>query len=136
MKSLFKKVLYAILIGIGLSTIGVLFSKTQSIVTPFVDLCSWFTTYYIIRGICSLAVKMEDNEMKLLAEKACKIVCITLAASNLMELFEGYTTVFAAISIIGAILEIAGYCYFLKVLSRSKTMLARSFSTQNNMEPV
>lgn len=130
----FKKALYGILIGIVLSTIAVLFNKVQAVVSPLIDLCKLFTTYYILRGICSLAAKMEDNEVKALAEKACMIVCIAHAVSYLLELFKGNTIILVVISIIGGILDIAGYCYFLKVLFKGRAMLSRCFGTENNME--
>ena len=127
----FKVALYAILLGIAISVVNALvknqYPASEHWLTLATSICSLFSTYFILSGIGSLAERMGDGKVKALADKARNVLCFTFAASYILKLIPEFIpdrTVSTVISVLGAVLEVVSYGFFLVVLSKGKRMLA------------
>ena len=138
-ETLFGKALMWLIIGIVVSIIDGFLQETGPVVSGIADtlksVCQLLTTYFIIKGISSLADKMNNPEVKSLSEKTLKLtigVYVVAIIFDLIGTFLGGTSSQAtdaevgSVGIIGVIalfLSILAYIVFLVLLSRAKTML-------------
>ena len=127
----FRIALYAILLGILFAVINALLSKQYPVIERWLSLatsiCSLFSTYFILSGIGSLAERMGDAPVKALADKARTVLCFTFSASYILTLIQGFlnnSTFSQIINLVGLVLEIVSYIYFLIVLAKGRKMLA------------
>ena len=127
----FRIALYAILLGILFAVINALLSKQYPVIERWLSLatsiCSLFSTYFILSGIGSLAERMGDAPVKALADKARNVLCFTFSASYILKLLQGFlnnSTFSQIINLVGLVLEIVSYIYFLIVLVKGRKMLA------------
>ena len=127
----FRIALYAILLGIAISVVNAVVGNKQPQIQRWLTLgasiCSLFSTYYVLCGIGNLAERMGDGKVKMLADKARNVLCFTFAASYLLKLipdFLGNPLLSNGVNVIGLILEIVSYGFFLVVLSKGKRMLS------------
>ena len=127
----FRIALYAILLGILFAVINALLSKQYPVIERWLSLatsiCSLFSTYFILSGIGSLAERMGDAPVKALADKARNVLCFTFSASYILKLIQGFlnnSTFSQIINLVGLVLEIVSYIYFLIVLAKGRKMLA------------
>ena len=127
----FRIALYAILLGILLSSGNAIAGSSQPKIQQWLTLgssiCSLFSTYYIISGVMSLAEKLGNSEVRALGEKARNILCFTFAASALLKLVPQFLdgpNVSNIINLIGHVLDIISYGFFLVLLTKGKKMLA------------
>ena len=127
----FGVALYAILLGIAITAVNTFIGKqypaSERWLTLGTSVCSLFSTYFILGGIGNLAERMGDKKVKVLADKARNVLCITFAASYLLKLIPGFISdpnVSSVVNSLGLVLEIVSYGFLLVVLSRGKKMLA------------
>ena len=127
----FRIALYAILLGILFAVINALLSKQYPVIERWLSLatsiCSLFSTYFILSGIGSLAERMGDAPVKALADKARNVLCFTFSTSYILKLIQGIlnnSTFSQIINLVGLVLEIVSYIYFLIVLAKGRKMLA------------
>ena len=70
---------------------------------------------------------MGDAPVKALADKARNVLCFTFSASYILKLIQGFLnnpTFSSIVHVIGLVLEIISYIYFLIVLAKGRKMLA------------
>ena len=131
----FKTAMICLLIGIGASIVGGIFSSNatvQSITQLVTRLMGLFVTIFIISGIIKLADKLNDGVVSTKGSNLLKLITVIYALALIADLIVlilgGYTAsvVAGVIAIVAMILDIVKYIMYLSYLAKAKKMLAEN----------
>ena len=131
----FKTALYALLIGVVASLVGIIFNKNETVsnlCTTVNRIQEIVASYYIITGLINLADRLANAEVSARGKKVRGLLVCIWTVSALLSLVSIFfnnnqtaETVIGVIALIAGIASVVAYSLYIGLLGKAKNMLAK-----------